>query len=182
MRNTIKFIALFVMAGMLFTACDKVKDLGDVKFDADFSTNLDIHSVAADMKSTQGSFQASATINPLDNSDMATYANLIKEIKVNEITAEVLNISDAPVMLESAVFEISSDGFPSAVWEFENEELNVGTILTMDNTSGQFDKMQNILDSTNVFTAEVSGSTDKDDVTFTLKVTIKTTVTANPLD
>lgn len=76
MRNTIKFIALFVMAGIMFTACDKVKDLADVKFDADFSTNLDIHSVA-DMKSTQGSFQASATINPLDNPDMATYANLI---------------------------------------------------------------------------------------------------------
>lgn len=181
MRNTIKFIALFVMAGMLFTACDKVKDLADVKFDADFSTNLDIHSVA-DMKSTQGSFEASATINPLDNSDMATYANLIKEIKVNEITAEVLSISDAPVMLETAVFEISSDGFPSAVWEFENVELNQGTILTMDNSSGQFDNMQAILDSTNVFTAEISGTTDKDDVTFTLKVTIKTTVTANPLD
>lgn len=85
-------------------------------------------------------------------------------------------------MLETAEFEISSDGFASAVWEFENVELNQGTVLTLDNSSGQFDNMQAILDSTNIFTAEVSGTTDKDDVTFTLKVTIKTTVTANPLD
>ena len=172
MKNTIKILLLAFIAGITFSSCEKL----DVDFDADYKTTLNINS----QKSTAGSFSESATIDPLSNDDMAKYANKIKKIEVKEVIGVIKSINQ-PTVLETMQLSMTDSGATLAVWNFSNVDLFTGASLSIDNSTGQFDNMQQILNKKEVFTVEAVGSTSGDNVQFSLEITIKTTVTANPL-
>jgi hypothetical protein len=172
MKNKIKLMLMAIIAGIAFTSCEKL----DVDFDADYKTTLNINS----QKSTAGSFSESATIDPLSNDDMAKYANKIKKIEVKEVIGVIKSINQ-PTVLETMQLSMTASGASPAVWTFSNVDLFTGASLSIDNSTGQFDNMQQILNKKEVFTVAAVGSTAGDNVQFSLEITIKTTVTANPL-
>jgi hypothetical protein len=172
MKNKIKLMLMAIIAGIAFTSCEKL----DVDFDADYKTTLNIVS----QKSTAGTFNESTTIDPLENSDMAKYANKIKSIEVKEVTGVIKSINQ-PTLLETMQLSMTAAGATPAVWNFSNVDLFTGASLTIDNSSGQFDNMKQILNKKEVFTVAATGSTTGDNVQFSLEITIKTKVTANPL-
>lgn len=177
MKKQVKPLLLIIAAMMIYQGCSKL----DVDFDANFKTNLNVIVSPDGLKNLAGyPFSASAVIDPMDDSDFAKYTNKIKEIKVKELTAEVTSINK-PVSLVSCDFSVSSSGYVPANWSFENEDIFIGKVFTLANTNGQWDNVQTILDSKEQFTVSIAGETDQDDVQFTIEVTIKTEITANPL-
>jgi hypothetical protein len=181
MKKSIQAILLVFLLGIIYSGCEKTKSLLDVKFDAKFETNVPVVVEPADLKKTlYGVFYASATIDPMSNSDFAEYADKIKDISIKSVTAEVISISK-PAVLLSADLTISSEGVSPAAWSFSNENLEVGKTLTLDNGAGQWSRVQTMLNNKKLITVVIEGSTDEDNLTFTLKVTINTEVTANPL-
>jgi hypothetical protein len=165
---------------MSSSSCNKLAGLLDVSFNAAYSVQLDAVVPPNDgLKQTEGMFSASATIDPNSNAEFLKYANKIKDIQINSISAKVLSISK-PVTIETASISIFS-GTKNTSWNFTNELINAGKILTLGNDSNQWMDVQNILNDKNVFTVFVDGKTDVDDVEFTIEVTINAKITANPL-
>ncbi len=171
---------LLAFIAVTSTGCEKAKELLDVKFDADFKTDLNVDIPAETSRNADASFYSEATIDPKANTDFAEYGNLIKEIEIKEVNATVTAINKETV-LETAEFKVASEGMSSAVWTFTNETLVVGKKLTLDNTNGQWNNVQAMLNAQNAFTVSIGGTADQDDVQYTLLIEIKTRVTANPL-
>lgn len=181
MKKTLQLLALLVITAIVYSGCEKSKSLLDVKFDADFKTDLNVDVPGVDVKiSPNGVFSASATIDPMTNDDFAEYAEKIKNVKVKEVLAEVTAVNKPFVLLHCNLL-ISSPGYDTAEWIFMNESMAVGKIFTLGNEAGQWDKVQTMLDDKKELTVSMNGETDEDDVEFTLRITIKTEVTANPL-
>ena len=65
-----------------------------------------------------------------------------------------------------------------AQWDFENELLTTGKIITLGNENGQWDTVSDILKDGQEFTILITGEADFSGVTFTIKVDIETKVTA----
>jgi len=150
----------------------------DVKFDANFKSDLNIDVPTGTKSAT---FSAEATIDPQSNTDFAEYGSKIKEIEIKEAKATILAINKTVVM-ENAEISVTSGSMTPAKWNYSNETLAVGTVLTLGNESGQWDNVQAILNAQNAFTTAINGTISEDDVQFTLQIEIKTSVTANPLD
>jgi len=180
MKNLARFLfASLVLSAMVFSGCNETKELLDVTFEADYTTDLPIVVTPSTLKATNGVFESSTTIDPMSNSDLATYANNIQSIEIIEATATILSVSTNAVM--SADVDITSGTLPAASWVFTDQPIQEGTVITLGNENGQLEKLSNILSAKNVFTVDVVGQTDVDDMTFTMSVTIRAFVTANPL-
>ncbi len=174
--------ATILLSGLMFsTGCEKVKSLLDVKFDANYTVNLNttVPPASGTIKSIQSSFEGSATIDPTSNPDVSKYLNLIKSWTVNSITGTFNNVTKEAV-LQTGVLTFSSDA-GIATWTFTNVQIKNGGTVTIDNTNGQLDKLSTILSSKKPFTVNLAGTTDKDDFSFTLSLEINSTVVANPL-
>lgn len=176
-----KIFLLLAFIAVTSTGCDSAKDLLDVKFDADFKTDLNVDIQPETTRNANGAFYAEATIDPKSNSDFAEYGSKIKDIEIKEVNATVTAINEETV-IETAEITVASDGMNSAVWAFANETLTVGKTLTLDNANGQWDNVRAMLNAQNAFTVSMEGTADQDDVQYTLLIEIKTRVTANPLN
>ncbi len=176
MKIKLTILALLVIA-FGFTGCEKLKDAADVTFDANYTTDLNIN--VAPGRDINGTFSESATIDPTVNSDVQTYLNLIKSWEITGLTGEAMNVNN-DFNLVTATFSVASAD-KSASWSFENLPVTEGTTLTLDNNDGQWDTINQILAEKQSFTVTFSGQTDTDDISFTLRVTIQSQVTANPL-
>lgn len=181
MKQSIRAIFTLLIVVFSISGCEKIKELADVKFDANYESTLNVDVTPTATKASYGVFHETATIDPLSNSDMAAYAEKIKEIEIVEASAEVISIS-TPVKLITTNLSASGDNLPEASWTFSNKTIEAGTVLSLDNANGQFDNLNKILKSKKVFTVSLMGQTDVDEATFSLKIMFKTRVTANPLD
>lgn len=161
---------------MVYSGCSKL----DIDFDASYDANLMVQVPPSGMKNTGYHFLASATIDPMSDPDFSKYANKIKDVKVKEVVAEVTSVSK-PVTILNCDLSMSATGYDTALWSFTNESVVVGKKFTLGNNSGEWDKVQTILSDKKELTITIEGHTDQDDVQFTIKVTVKSDVTANPL-
>ena len=175
------FIAAILLSGLMFsTGCEKIKSLLDVEFDANYSVDLNIEIPASGSdKAVLSSFSGSATIDPTDNSDVSKYLNLIKSWHVTGITGTFNNVTKDAV-LENGTITFTADA-GTATWTFTNVQITNGGTFSMDNTNGQWTELDKILSAKKIFTVTVSGTTDKDDFSFTMSIEIQSTITANPL-
>jgi len=179
MKITSKLLLVLLLVGIVGTGCKK---LLDVKFKADFVTNLNAVVPATTLKAgVDGTFTVTETIDPKSNSTFAQYANKIVDLQILEVTAEIVAISKPVTLVNGSLTVTTEDHASEAAWSFTNEDLFVGKKLTIGNENGQFSKVRNMLKDMKTIIVTLSGTTDQDDVTFTLKVTYKTEVTANPL-
>ncbi len=181
MKTKILFAAILI-SGLLFsTGCEKIKSLLDIKFDADYTVNLNMTVPPASVtnKAVLSSFSGTATIDPTDNSDVSKYLNLIKSWTVTGLTGTFKNVSKETV-LQTGTFSFSSDP-GTATWTFTNLQIKNGETFTLDNNNGQWDVLDKILSAKKPFTVTFAGTTDKDDFTFTLSIELNSSVVANPL-
>ncbi len=173
--------ATILLSGLLFsTGCEKIKSLLDVKFDANYTVDINMNVPASGLEKTaQSSFEGSASIDPTTNSDVSKYLNLIKSWHVTGLTGTFKNVTKEAVLQSGTITFSSSAG--SATWTFNNVPIKNGGTFTMDNTNGQWGEMDKILSAKKKFTVTVNGKTDIDDFSFTMSVEVKSTITANPL-
>ncbi|HQQ13007.1 MAG TPA: hypothetical protein PK855_07585, partial [Bacteroidales bacterium] len=80
MKTLLKLSLILLLIGFTNTGCEKIKDLADVTFDADFTSTMDATVEPTSLKSGQamGYFAEETTIDPNTNEDFKTYANKIK--------------------------------------------------------------------------------------------------------
>ncbi len=174
------FAAIFVSGLLVSTGCEKIKSLLDVKFDATYTVDINVTVPASgSIEAVQNSFEGSATIDPTSNPDVSKYLNLIKSWHVTNLTRTFKNVSKEAV-LENGTITFSSTA-DSASWNLTNVAIQNDGTFTLNNTAGQWTELNNILSAKKPFTVAISGTTDKNDFTFTLSVKIQSTVTANPL-
>ncbi len=175
----IKIALLSLLISVIgFSGCEKAKDITDVKFDANYSADLNINVTPG--RSINGTFSESVTIDPASNEQVEQYLDLIKSWEVQGVSGEFIETSN-DFMLLNLTFTIASED-KSAEWNFSDIAVTTGTSLTLDNSEGQWDTVNQILAEKQSFTVAVNGETEQDDVQFTLRITIETEVTANPLN
>lgn len=174
------FLGIFV-AGIVLSGCQEAKEALDVKFNANYEAEFDVTIPGSKgvKAGINGAFSITETIDPNSNTDYVKYIDNIKEIDISEVTGEVLSISKN-VILETTTISVYNENY-DATWQFTNKPITVGTILTLDNSAGQWDAMSNIMLGKKVFTVSLVGQTDEDDVDFVVLFTLKSEVIANPL-
>jgi len=176
------FFGIILVSGLLFTTgCSKIKSLLDIKFDANYTVDLNvtIPPASGSIKTVLSSFSGSATIDPASNSDVSKYLKLIKSWKVTGLTGTFKNVSKEAVLTNGIItFSSSAD---SASWTFTNVAIKNGGTFPMDNTNGQWNELDKIFSEKKPFTVYLAGTTDKDGFSFTLSVEVKSTIVANPL-
>ncbi|HDO06352.1 MAG TPA: hypothetical protein ENG85_01580, partial [Bacteroidetes bacterium] len=139
------FFTAILVSGLLFsTGCEKVKSLLDMKFDANYTVDINVSVPAsASIEAVQGSFSESATIDPTENPDVSKYLNLIKSWTVTRLTGTFKDVSKEAV-LNNGTISFSSDA-DTATWNFTNVAIKNGGTFTMDNTNGQWTEFDKIL-------------------------------------
>jgi hypothetical protein len=181
MKNLIKLTIGLLFASLIITGCKEAEELLYVNFPADYTTEIDISIPSSDGKiSTNGTFSESETIDPTTNSDYLKYIDNIKEVKIEEVTGEVLEISKN-VLLQTGTINIKSNDH-EATWQFNNVAIETGTVLTLDNNQLQWDQVSSIMLGKIPFTVSIDGQTDEDDVEFVILLSIKSDITASPLN
>lgn len=175
------FFAAILVSGLLFsTGCAKIESLLDMKFDANYTVNINVTVPAlGSIEAVQGSFEGSATIDPTSNPDVSKYLKLIKSWHITGLKGTFKNVSKEAVLKNGTITFSSSAG--SASWTFTNVAIQNGGTFTLDNAAGQWTEFDKILSAKKPFTVAFSGTTDKDDFSFTLLVEVQSIVTANPL-
>jgi len=181
MMKTRNLLFVLIAVSLVIAGCNQAKDLANVTFDAEFKADLNCEVPPASFKSgIDGAFAASKTINPLADSTVEKYIDKIKSWEITGVTGEILSVSKEGVNLLGAELEVFSANHSTA-WHIPATALFVGQKITFDNGNGQWDTIDAILGEKDVFTVSVNGSTDQDDVTFVIRLIIKTRVTVNPL-
>lgn len=177
-KSLISFIAIIVITT---SSCKKLANILDVTFNTSYTVELKaMVPPYSGLKQADGMFSVSATIDPNSNVSFLKYAHKIKEIQISSISAKVIGISK-PVTIETANISIFSTE-KNASWNFTNELISVGKVLTFGNETNQWISVQDILNEKNIFSVLIEGKTDVDDVEFTIEVTINAKITANPLE
>jgi hypothetical protein len=167
---------LFILVAVLigFASCEK--DLLDVKFDTEYTSDFQVE---VDSSKGKAAFMHRDTIDPTSDEEVQKYLENIKEWNLKEYSAKFLNLSE-DFNLDNVYFKIIS-GELEAEWFFENVSVKEATIIVLEDLNGQFDKVNTILKKAEPFVVEFSGVTDKSNITFDAESKIKAEVIASPL-
>lgn len=179
--KTKKTLFVFLALAFAIGSCSKVTDMADVTFNTEFKADLDCEVPSGSFKlGSNGIFAASETIDPLADTTVEKYIDKIKAWEITGISGEILSVSKAGVNLLDADLEVFSENHVAS-WHIPTTPLIAGQEIELDNSDGQWDTINLILGEKQEFTVSVNGETDEDDVTFVIRVIMKSKVTANPL-
>lgn len=182
MKSYLILFSLAVLA-MGFASCS----LLDVEVDTEYTATLNIFVEEPVMKSTTGvAFSASSTVNPDENEEVEEYGHLIENYDVSEIVAVVTSVNQIDeldvVFLAGSTFSIQQ-GSTTASWTMGTDwPVEVGTIFEMENLGDAYGMVADILLTLDPFNVTATGETNVGGVSITMDVTIRSTLTANPLN
>ncbi len=182
MRNLVN-IALLIVLGAGLSSCEKIKSIFDVEFDTTLSGDLDIDVQEPALKSTNSySFQSSASVDPLDDDDIAEYIDNIKDMAVDGVVASVEYVNKSNVVFKNGTFFKISDNQDAVIWTLAGDwPITEGTEITLDDLGGVYETVSDILNRKGTFSISTEGECSETGVSITIRIGIKTTVTANPL-
>ena len=177
------FVRVFLLAllAMGIASCS----LLDVERDVDLSATLNIDVVDPVMKSTEGvSFTEAELVNPKTNEVVDEYAHLVENYDVKEIVAVVRSVSEPGVVfLSGSTFAIYQGTELNAVWTMQTDyPADVGNIFEMTDLGDAYGVVADILLTADPFYVAAVGETNVGDVSITMEVTIRSRLTANPLN
>ena len=169
-----KLTLILLLAGVVFSGCKEAEEPLDIKFTVGYEAEFEIvvPPATSHKADINGMFSETETIDPYNNSNYAQYIDQVNSVEVKDVNFEVLSVSKDVTLLSTKIN--ISNANQSAVWEFTNIPLAVGTMLTLDNNSGQWEAIENMFKDKDIFTASIEGETDEDDAQFVLLLTIKT--------
>lgn len=170
MKTVLKNLFIVALGILLFSSCDELGKT-KLKFDTSFDVNLPV--VVTPGKS---SFSVVDTINILAHPDLVDYTNQITGIDIQSVTFEVISLNPEPITLTSAYLNASVANLPPASWTFTNQVLNMGTIITLDNSNNQLTNAQNVFLAQLPIAVNLNGSISELAGTFTIKITFNSQV------
>jgi len=181
MRSLIRVFLLAILA-VGVSSCS----LFDVEFDTVFEGDLFLQVDEPMVKSTGAEsypFQASATIDVLDDEDVDEYQDKIDDFIVSGVTVTVTSVtpSDGVELLPQTAFTISN-GTRTATWTLATSmPVEVGTSQDLEDLGKIYETVNAILGDMKPFTISAVGSTNVAPVSAVLRLGIDTKVVANPL-
>jgi len=180
--NRTKILVGLFLTSIFFTGCKEAEEVFYVNFYADYETefNIEVTPSSTNKGSIDGTFTLNETIDPTTNSDYLKYIDNIKEVDITEVSGEVISISKN-VTLQSCTLEVTNPD-NNATWSFTDEFIQLGTILTLGNDQGQWDEMTDIMFGKVPFTVNIAGAVDDEEVEFTVLFSLKSEVTASPIN
>lgn len=170
------FLTGIILAGMLFSSCNKIKEGLNVKFNVNYENSMNFNVPDGSRTMT---FSKSVNIDPFSSSVFEKHYDQIKKIEIVSLSAEVTSVTKEVDVISTTV-NVSNDN-RSAQWTLENIPLKVGTVFDLNNDNGQWNVITEIMKDKNVFTEKVEGEVSEGGVQFKLKVRIKTKITVNAM-
>jgi hypothetical protein len=174
-------VVLGMIVALLVTGCDLLNVDVETTFDA--TLDVVVNDPGAKMAPAGHHFMATKMIDPQDNQDVQDYADDIRSVMVDGVFADVLNVStDEVTIYADALFKIynSSDTavFPVPTdWSITDE-----TNLNLTDHGGFYDDLSDILiNFDEVFYVVIDGYSSKNNVEFTVKLSMDCTVTGSPI-
>ena len=184
MKKLLKTVFPLVILALL-VSCDSIESLFDVDFETTLSGTLNIDVEDPAMKAADAfPFQASTTIDPLSDDEIAEYADKIVNVDADSVLVEVVSVNKSGVVFLAGTSITVSNETNTVTWTIdENWEIVAGTtvILGDDVTLGIYDAVSDIMAELEVFTVSAEGTCTETGVVVVLRIDIDTTVTGNPL-
>lgn len=171
MKTVLRNLCIVALGVLLFSSCD---DLGKTKLK--FNTSFDVQ-LPVVVTPSKGDFLVSDTINILEHPDLIQYTNQITNIEITSVTVEVMSVNPTPLTLTNTNVSASVTDLPAALWVFNSQVFELGTVFDLDNSDGQFAKAKAVFLSQLPIAVNFSGHVDAPAATFTVKVTFNTEVT-----
>jgi hypothetical protein len=186
MKKILLLSSFVISVMLLFSSCEKIKELTDIPIDADL--NADISTISEHASSSAGlkgataqeySFSGTATINPTDNEDIDKYWKKIREWEVKKVVVKVKNASKEAVLLNGQlVIKDKSTDEILFVEDVENVQLKSGTIV-FSISGADWGEVISALNSKHSLVVGINGALDEPGVSITYGVVISLKVTAN---
>ncbi len=180
--NKLKFLSVVIFGALLvtFSSCDKVKDLGDVTFDASLSSDISATS-SGETRAENYAFGGSAIIDPTADENINKYWDNLKSWSIQKVTLKVKTISQDATMTEGhlvvkdnntddTLFTADATGFP----------LTAGTVI-LEVTNGDWASTEAALLAQHSLFVSIDGALDQPNVDVTFEVVVDSKITANPL-
>jgi len=108
---------------------------------------------------------------------LVDYTDQISNIDIQSVTFEIIALNPEPITITNADLSASVPNLPAANWVFTNQMLNMGTIITLDNSNNQLTNTQNIFMAQQPIAVNLSGNISETAATFTVRVTFNSEVT-----
>jgi len=169
-------ILLLIVFGT-FSSCEIFDKADDVSFDVTIPLNFTINETV-----NNPSGASYADVELLDanaNSEVAKYANKIKEFKVNKITYTISSVNPAGVTFNSGSIVVSSTGTTIAT-AGNVSVASVSDVELSANTAGFNELAERLLDDKKE-EIKLQGTFTKTPIAFTLACKFYVTITANAL-
>jgi hypothetical protein len=182
MKSLLRVFLLAIMAAGV-ASCS----LFDVEIDTTFDADLAIEVEEPVLKSTDADsypFQASATIDVLDDEDVYEYQDKIDDFIVSGVTAKVTWVTpeQGAELLPQTTFTITN-GKRTVTWTLTTSmPLEVGTSVNLEDLGDTYKTVSAILADMKPFTVSAVGSTNVAPVSAVIRLGINTKVIANPLN
>jgi hypothetical protein len=179
MMKEMKKIAVLVAVVLGMASCD----LFNVDVDSTFKGVLDVQVDDTQAKSTAEGFHFDkfVELDPQDDPDVAQYADLIVNVAVNSVEAEVLSVSETGVVLMAGTVFSVWDESASVEWELPADlPIAAGDVISLEDLGGSYEDVGAILLDAEKFSVGMEGYSSKGGVTFTIQMIIDATITGNP--
>jgi hypothetical protein len=167
-----------------FNSCNKLDEADDFSFDAEFVVEFVIDE---DGEFTNRPYQSTLTLDATDNTQVATYAAKIKEIKINKITYSINSFASDPpgshVMLNSGQLGFGAVGAASTVVAAvpSLDLLTAGAETELDVDTDELNQIAAKLKEDLAVDVHTSCTLSQTPVQFNVPVTFYVTITANAL-
>lgn len=173
-----KKFSLFLGLIMLLSACDQLKNLADVTFDADFAADIPLVTPAVangEIGADEYPLGGSYTLKADDNEEVAEYIDLLKEISLTGYTMKPIGLS-VDAVLSSLKIMIND------VVLFEGTNIMSTSVYDESDVSqAAIDEFTKSMLDDKMVTFTVTGSSNQP-VFVTISQLFETEITANPLD
>ena len=182
MKKLLKTAFPLVILAFL-VSCDSIESLFDVDFETTLSGTLNIDVQDPAKKAADAfPFQASATIDPLSDDEIAEYADKIVNVDADSVLVEVVSVNKEGVVFLAGTSITISNETNTATWTITTDwPIVAGTTVTLDDVGGIYDAVSDIMSELEVFTVSAEGTCTETGVVVVLRIDIDTTVTGNPL-
>ncbi len=180
--KTIKKLSLVFALALIFTSCDAIKELADIKLknqkiskDVEITVNAPQLSNGAGIIAAATPFTKTSTVKISESEELEEYLSKIKEITLNKITCKVHGVQSGDV--QSLKLTVSPLNIVKTI-----NPVVIDQEIEVPFTDSEFKTVAKQLLDLNELEFKLEGVVNKTPITFYILVTVDADFVVNPLD
>jgi len=173
MQKFSKIILTTVVVFFFLSSCEKIKDATSFDIEPSYTTMLECKVPAILNVTNTAAYSGTTVIEPKSDTKVNIYLNSIQGYEIKSITATVTSLSFPSINLMSG--DLILKNFNREIkWSFKNELMTVGKTLTLTNDKDQINQLAQSFKDGQEIGVISTGLADRSDISFTIKLEIKT--------